>query len=403
MAIRRQPNPEEARDQRTLSEIFRDETVGAVVLVLAVAVALIVANSRLRTGYHTLRSTALGPHVRGLRLTLGQWATDGLFTLFFVVAGLEIRRETHRGSLSTWRRASLPVVAAVGGMAVAGLIYRVVTIGSAFARGWAIPTSTDLAFCLALLALFGRRLPVALRTFLLTLAVVDDVLAIVLMGALYSKSIRVVLLAATVVVLAVFAGAQRYGWTRWWTAWPLALGALSLASASGLQPTVVGAALGLLASTHESPSGSAVERYEHYLRPFSAGLAVPAFAFFVCGVPVHAGTVNDLVSNRGAVAMLVARLVGKPLGVAGATWVLSRFTRAELDPSLGGIDVVRLGILCSVGFSVSLLVNDVAFGRADLRTTMTTAIIMVSLVCSLVAAVALRLPIARHPTPRRAR
>ena len=349
-----------AETQR-ITSVLRKETVGGALLLVGAAIALVWANSPWGESYEALRDTRVGPASVHLDLTLGAWAADGLLAVFFFVAGLELKREFVAGDLRDPRRAALPIAAAVGGMIVPALLFVAFNLGGADGalRGWAIPSATDIAFALAVLAVISTHLPSALRTFLLTLAVVDDLLAIVVIAIFYTDDLSLGFLALTLVPLAVFGLLVQRGMRAWWALVPLAVLAWALMHASGVHATVAGV---LLAFTVPVTSGSA-ERFEHVFRPLSAGVAVPVFAFFSAGVAV--GGLSGLGASLGdsiAIGIAVGLVAGKAIGITLATWLVSRFTRAELDESLGWPDVVGLALLGGIGFTVSLLITELAYG-----------------------------------------
>jgi Na+:H+ antiporter, NhaA family len=349
-----------AETQR-ITSVLRKETVGGALLLVGAAIALVWANSPWGESYEALRDTRVGPASVHLDLTLGAWAADGLLAVFFFVAGLELKREFVAGDLRDPRRAALPIAAAIGGMIVPALLFVAFNLGGADGalRGWAIPSATDIAFALAVLAVISTHLPSALRTFLLTLAVVDDLLAIVVIAIFYTDDLSLGFLALTLVPLAVFGLLVQRGMRAWWALVPLAVLAWALMHASGVHATVAGV---LLAFTVPVTSGSA-ERFEHVFRPLSAGVAVPVFAFFSAGVAV--GGLSGLGASLGdsiAIGIAVGLVAGKAMGITLATWLVSRFTRAELDESLGWPDVVGLALLGGIGFTVSLLITELAYG-----------------------------------------
>jgi NhaA family Na+:H+ antiporter len=371
--------------------ILRKETVGGVLLLAGTVVALVWANSPWSAAYAALRDTRVGPAYLHLDLTLGTWAADGLLAIFFFVAGLELKREFVAGDLRDPRRAALPVAAAVGGMAVPALIYTVMNIGTGGGalRGWAIPTATDIAFALAVLAVISTHLPSALRTFLLTLAVVDDLLAITIIAIFYTASLAVVPLLFALLPLAAFGFLVQRQVRSWWLLLPLAALTWGLMHASGVHATVAGV---LLAFTVPVRGGSA-EHFEHRFRPLSAGVAVPVFAFFAAGVTIGGldGLVDSL-SDRIALGIAVALVAGKTLGISGATWLVARFTRARLADEIGWADVVGLALLGGIGFTVSLLMGELAFGGGTERDDHAKIGVLVGTVtAALLATVLLRL------------
>ena len=385
-------------ETRRVIEIFRRETVGGAVLLAAATAALVWANSPWSPTYHALREVRFGTDGLGLHLnlTLGQWAADGLLAIFFFVVGLELKREFVAGDLRDPRRAALPIVAAVGGMVVPALIFLLFTVGAGegATRGWAIPTATDIAFAVAVLAVVSTHLPAALRTFLLTLAVVDDLLAITVIAVFYTTRINVLALLAAALPLALFAILVRRGVRSGWLLIPPAVLTWALMHESGVHATVAGVLLGVVVPVRSAAPGSgAAERFEHVLRPVSAGFAVPVFAFFAAGV-TFGGYDGLLTALRDPVALgvVVGLVVGKTVGVFGTTRLLAAVTQARLDPSLRWIDVLGVSLLAGVGFTVSLLIGELAYGPGSERDDIVkVAVLAGSLLAALLAAVLLRL------------
>jgi NhaA family Na+:H+ antiporter len=385
-----------------IAEVLRKETVGGILLMIGALVALIWANTPWAGAYETLRDTRIGPAAVHLNLSLGSWAADGLLAVFFFVAGLELKREFVAGDLRDPRKAALPVAAAVGGMAVPALLYTLVALvaGGKGLSGWAIPTATDIAFALAVLAVISTHLPSALRTFLLTLAVVDDLLAITIIAIFYTAALSVVPLLLALIPLAGFAVLVQRRVRSWWLLIPLAAVAWALVHASGVHATVAGV---LLAFTVPVVRGEAAggpdagpglaEHFEHRLRPLSAGFAVPVFAFFSAGVTI--GGLSGLgaaLSDSVAIGTVVGLVVGKTVGISAATWLVSRYTRAELDPDLGWADVLGLAMLGGIGFTVSLLIGELAFGPGSLADEHAkVGVLTGTLLAALLAGVLLRL------------
>src|SRR5580698_7463583 len=372
---------------RIVADALRAETMGGALLLLATVLALILANTPARTAYYQLQHLAIGPSALGLHLNLEAWAADGLLAIFFFVAGLELKRELVAGEMRHLSAALVPVMAAIGGMVVPAIIYLLINAGHSTARGWAIPCATDIAFALAVLAVTGRFLPAALRAFLLTLAVVDDIGAIIVIAVAYTSSIKVAALAGAVILLVVFWLLQRLRFTRWWITVPLAVVIWALVHESGVHATVAGVALGLLVpvtvtGTDESPA----ERLEHLVRPVSAGLAVPAFALLSAGLALSASSLHEVVTGRGGLGVLAGLIAGKALGVFGGAYLTARFTRARLSPGLAWADVLGVAVLSGVGFTVSLLISDLAFGEGSAHaTTAKTAVVLASVLASLLA------------------
>lgn len=394
------PSPGEAS---RLAELLRRETVGGALLIGAALVALVWANTPWRGAYTALGALRVGPSALHLDLTLATWASDGLLVIFFFVAGLELKREFVAGDLRDPARALLPMAAAVGGMALPAVLYAAITLGDPERlAGWAVPTATDIAFTLAVLAVVGRGLPTALRTFLLTLAVVDDLIAITIIAIFYTESLSVVPLLLALGPIALFGVLVQRRVRSWWLLLPLAVVAWALVHASGVHATVAGVLLGFTVPVvRRSPGGGPglAEHFEHRWRPLSAGVAVPVFAFFAAGVSVVGGLGASL-SDAVTIGVVVGLVAGKTVGVAGATWLVSRFTRARLDPSLCWPDVLGLALLGGIGFTVSLLIGELAFGGGTpAEDHVKVGIVAASVIASALATLVLRLSARRRARP----
>ncbi|GAA4711398.1 Na+/H+ antiporter NhaA [Pedococcus ginsenosidimutans] len=393
------------QEAQYVAAALRTETVGGALLLTAAVAALAWANSPWSDAYSALRDLQVGPHALHLDLTLGQWAADGLLAIFFFVAGLELKREFLVGELRSPAKAALPVAAALCGVAVPAALYLATVSllggGGDALRGWAVPTATDIAFALAVLAVIGTHLPSALRSFLLTLAVVDDLVAITIIAVFYTQSLDLPLLGLALLPLAAFAWLVQRRIAHWWLLLPLALLTWGLVHASGIHATVAGVLLGLVVPVRPRASVPRVStldadtdvahRFEHRLRPLSAGVAVPVFAFFAAGVQVVGGGFGDSLADEAAAAVVVALVLGKVVGVLGGTWTFARFTRAELDDDLAWWDVVGLSMLAGIGFTVSLLVGELAFGTGSPRDEhVKLAVLTGSVLSALLATVVLR-------------
>ncbi len=385
-----------------IADILRKETVGGALLLVAAAVALVWANSPWGGAYETLRDTEVGPAALHLDLSLGTWAADGLLAIFFFVAGLELKREFVAGDLRDPRRAALPIAAAVGGMAVPALFFVLLNLGrdDGALRGWAIPSATDIAFALAVLAVISTHLPASLRTFLLTLAVVDDLLAIVVIAVFYTDDFSLTALLLSFLPLALFGLLVQRRIRSWWLLLPLAAVTWVLMHESGVHATVAGVLLAFTVPVVRSEAAGGpeagpglAEHFEHRIRPISAGIAVPVFAFFSAGVAVGGlSGLTESVTDSVAVGIAVGLVLGKAIGITGATWLVSRFTRAELDESLGWPDVVGLALLGGIGFTVSLLITELAFGMGtETYDHAKVGILTGTLLAALLATVVLRL------------
>jgi len=377
-----------------LADALRQETVGGALLLVAAVMGLVIANSAWREAYENLKDFVVGPAALHLDLSLETWAADGLLAIFFFVAGLELKRELVVGTLRERSQAVLPVVAAVCGMVVPALVFLLIAAGDPAARaGWAIPMATDIAFALAVLAVVGSHLPPALRAFLLTLAVVDDLGAITVIALFFTDYLRLLpLLIATALLIGYYLLQRRRVTTRW-IYLPLALVIWALIHDSGVHATVAGIAMGLL--TRVKPDAdedhSPAERLEHRVRPLSAGIAVPIFAFLSAGVYMDIGDLDSWSKEPLLYAIMGGLVIGKLVGVFGGAYLTARFTRAELDPSLNWFDMVGLSLVSGVGFTVSLLIADLAFDDPSDQLNISKAgILFGSMVAALFAAIILK-------------
>lgn len=396
-------------ETQRVAQVLRKETVGGGLLLLATVAALLWANSAWADAYRALRDSTIGPAALHLDLTVGAWVADGLLAIFFFVAGLELKREFVAGDLRDPRRAALPVAAAVGGMAVPALIFVLVNIdtGDGALKGWAVPVATDIAFALAVLAVIGSHLPTALRTFLLTLAVVDDLLAIVIIAVFFTTDLHLVPLLAALLPLAGFTVLVQLRIRSWWLLLPLAAATWTLLHASGVHATVAGVLLGLavpVLRSHQAGGPGAgpglAEHFEHRWRPISAGVAVPLFAFFSAGVTFGGlSGLGSALTDPVAVGIIAGLVAGKTVGISGSAWLVARLSRAELAEDLTWTDVVGLALLGGIGFTVALLIGELAFGIGTERDEhVKVAVLFGSLLAALFAALVLGL---RNRTHRR--
>jgi len=415
---------------RGVRRFLDTEAAGGLVLLGAAAVALIWANIPWRSSYQALWNTGLSVGVGRFVLAedLRHWVNDGLMAVFFFVVALEIKRELVHGELREPRVAAVPVVAALGGMAVPALVFLVVTLGRGGARGWGIPMATDIAFAVGILAVVGPRVPPSLKLFLLTLAIVDDIGAIAVIALFYASGLQPAFLAAAVLLLASMLGLRRAGVV--WMAPYVVLGSgVWLATqASGVHATVAGVALGLLTparpltpaavarrwggdlSDEPGPaelqamirlaktSVSPAERLEHLLHPWTSFLVVPVFALANAGVAIR----GDSFAARGTVAVgagvVVALVVGKLVGISAATWVVVRSGLGRLPEGATWAMLVGVAAVGGIGFTVSLFIAELAYQPGAIQDAAKLGILMASAVAGSLGAVLLRRACGRHTT-----
>ncbi|MGW2518006.1 Na+/H+ antiporter NhaA [Streptomyces sp. NPDC001617] len=384
-----------------VADALRTETVGGMLLLVAAVTALIWVNiPTLHDSYESVSHFHFGPEALGLHLSVAHWAADGLLAVFFFVAGIELKRELVAGDLRDPKAAALPVVAALCGMAVPALVYTLTNVtGGGSLQGWAVPTATDIAFALAVLAVIGTSLPSALRAFLLTLAVVDDLFAILIIAVFFTSSINFAALGGAAVGLAVFWLLLRKGVRGWYVYVPLALVVWGLMYNSGVHATIAGVAMGLMlrCHRHEGEEHSPGEHIEHLVRPLSAGLAVPLFALFSAGVAISGGALGDVFTKPETLGVVLGLVVGKAVGIFGGTWLTARFTRASLSEDLEWADVFAVATLAGIGFTVSLLIGELAFdGDAVLTDEVKAAVLTGSLIAATLATVLLKVRNAKY-------
>ncbi|HCJ48486.1 MAG TPA: Na+/H+ antiporter NhaA [Microbacterium sp.] len=390
-----------------VSEILRKEAVGGALLVIAAIAAIIWANSPAADSYFALRDFRVGYEPWHLELSLGAWAADGLLAIFFFLVGLELKRELVVGDLRRFSTAVVPVTAAVGGVAVPALIYVAVVRGQdGLVQGWAIPTATDIAFAVAVLALVGSHLPSPLRIFLLTLAVVDDLIAIGIIAIFYTEEIAIVplLIAAGLVVVYGFI-AQRFRTLfagrpllTWVILLPIGFIAWAFLHASGIHATIAGVALAFTIPVRaprgvtEGPRATELaHEFEYRFRPLSAGFAVPVFAFFAAGVAVGgADGILRAATHPVALGIIAGLVLGKPIGILFAVRILTLVTRIRLHPALRWVDMLGVSLLAGIGFTVSLLIAELSFPSGSKEADdAKIAIMIASLLASFVAALIL--------------
>lgn len=361
-----------------LRQFVATEQAGGVVLVAATIVALAFANSPWRSGYDDLWE-------REAWLSLHDWVNDGLMAVFFLVAGLEIKRELVVGELRDARRAAVPAVAALGGMVVPAGLYLAVTGTGGDAEGWAIPMATDIAFALGVLALVGDRVPGSLRLFLLTLAIVDDLGAIAVIALFYSEGISAAALGGAVAVVVVLVLVVRTGLRSPWLYAPLAVALWLLVHESGVHATIAGVALGLVAPV------DAVERLEQRFHPLASFVVLPAFALANAGVHVTGERVGDAMTSTVTIGIVVGLVLGKLVGITGATWIASRARLGGLPDGVTWPAFTGMALVAGIGFTVSLFVTDLAFGiGTPLADEARLGVLAASLVAGTVGAVVLR-------------
>ncbi|MFN3523974.1 MAG: Na+/H+ antiporter NhaA [Phenylobacterium sp.] len=352
--------PRSMRSISALRYFLQSEAAGGGVLMAAAAAGLIIANSPLADDYFHSLHIYIGP------LSLLHWINDGLMAVFFLLVGLEIKREVLDGQLSTWSRRVLPGMAALGGMVVPALIYLAVNQGDPeTSRGWATPAATDIAFALGVLALLGKRVPISLKIFLTALAILDDLGAVVIIALFYTADLSTVWLGAAAAVIAVLVGLNRFGVRHLWAYLLLGLGLWFCVLQSGVHATLAGVVLALTIPLKKSPArpdaeDSPLHRLEHALAGTVAFLIVPVFGFANAGVSLS-GLGLEALTAPVTLGVAAGLFVGKQIGVFLASWTAIRLNWADCPEDASLLQLYGVSLLCGIGFTMSLFIGLLAF------------------------------------------
>ncbi len=410
---------------RPVREFLDTEVAGAGVLLAATVVALVWANSPLGASYESLWSTklmiGLGRFV--LEEDLQHWVNDGLMAIFFFVIGLEIKRELVQGELNEPKKAALPAIAAVGGMVVPALIFLALNRGTEAGGGWGIPMATDIAFALGALALFGRRVPSSLRVFLLSLAIVDDIGAILVIALFYSEGLQAVPLLLAVAGIGVVVGMRWVG--IWWVPIYVVVGTgIWLATLiSGVHATIAGVVLGLVTPAHpldpaalermpfpqhSGPSWlkpetaratqlrvqeavPVAERLAHALHPWTSYLVIPLFALANAGVTFGGTDVGDILASSVTRGVVLGLVVGKVVGIWGFARVAQLAGVVQLPEGISWMHVASAASFAGIGFTVSLFITELAFSDAALVSEAKVGILVASVFAAVLGSLVLRI------------
>jgi Na+/H+ antiporter NhaA len=386
--------------QTPLREFLRTETGGAAVLLAGALAALVWVNVD-ATSYNSLWRTKLSIDLggAGVALDLRHWVNSGLMTFFFFVVGLEARREIDLGELRERRRFALPLAAGIGGMAAAVAIYLAFNAGHSSAHGWGMAMSTDTAFALGLLALVGPRFPDRLRAFILTVLVVDDIVALVVIATVYTKTLHVVPLLVAVAFLGGVVVSRSLGVRAGFACAVLGVAAWVSLLKSGVEPVVIGLAMGLLVYAYPTPRSSlerATERFREFreqptaelarvagielksatsfnerlqqlFHPWTSYVIVPLFALANAGIAINGGFLARAFTSPITLGVLVGYVVGKPVGILGCSWLVTRLSRRRLQPPVGWAAVAGGGTIAGIGFTIALLIATLAFDGRQLE------------------------------------
>ena len=375
-----------------LLEFLKTEGGGGVVLLVGSVVALVWANSPWQDAYHALwhHEIAIGPTGWALRDSLQHWINDALMALFFFVVGLEIKRELVRGELQDPRTAALPVIAAVGGMVAPAVLFWALAGSGEAARGWGIPMATDIAFAVGVLALLGHHAPRGLKVFVLTLAIVDDIGAILVIALFYTADFQAGWLLGALGSLAMVVVTRRLGVNHPVAYIPLAVAAWYCAYRSGIHPTIAAVALGLLTPAGSVKGRPVLEELEERLHPWSSYFVIPVFALANAGVALSRDAIGEAAGSRLTWAIIVGLVVGKLIGIAGAALIGARTGLGQLPAGVGTVHMIGAGAVGGIGFTVSLFITGLAFSREALQAQAKIGILVGSLLAAMLGAAILR-------------
>jgi Na+:H+ antiporter, NhaA family len=407
---------------KAVREFIHTESSSGIVLLMAAAIALIWANSPYGGSYFDLWHTEIALELGSIRRTidLQHFVNEALMALFFFVVGLEIKRELVVGELRSWKRAALPAFAALGGMVVPALLFLALNVGQAGSKGWGVPMATDIAFAVGVLALLGSRVPSNLKIFLLTLAIVDDIGAIVVIAVVYSGDVDLTALATAAGLLGLMGLLRRFR-VDWMPAF-VVLGLLVWAATyeSGVHATIAGVLLGLFAparplapselarewasdladepspaelqamTTMAKATVSVAERLEHVLHPVTSFIVIPLFALANAGVRIEGGALSAPGAPRVVLGVVVGLVVGKLVGISAFSWLAVRLRVGDLPEGVGGIHVAGAAAVAGIGFTVSLFIAGLAFDAPQLEAAAKVGILGASLVASVVGWALLR-------------
>lgn len=351
-----------------LQRFFSNEASGGIILIIAAALAMLLANMGSTSGlYHSFLETPVQLKVGALEINKNMllWINDALMAVFFLLIGLEVKRELIVGSLASRRQAIFPVIAALGGMVVPALVYLAFNFQDPITReGWAIPAATDIAFALGVLALLGSRVPASLKIFLMALAIIDDLGAIVIIALFYTSDLSLLSLGVAAAAIAALAILNLTGVRR--TGIYILVGVILWTAVlkSGVHATLAGVIVGFFIPLKEQNGKSPAVQLEHVLHPWVAYLILPLFAFANAGVSLQGVTIEGLTSLL-PLGIIAGLFIGKPLGISLFCWLALKMKWATLPAGTTFKQIMAVGVLCGIGFTMSIFIASLAFGNVD--------------------------------------
>ncbi|TLU65969.1 Na+/H+ antiporter NhaA [Enterobacter sp. MF024] len=352
---------------KLLNRFFQNEAAGGIILILAAAIAMLLANlGATRDLYHAFLETPVELRVGVLEINKNMllWINDALMAVFFLLVGLEVKRELIQGSLASRQRAAFPVIAAIGGMVVPALIYLAFNYQDPIARdGWAIPAATDIAFALGVLALLGNRVPMALKIFLMALAIIDDLGAIVIIALFYTSELSMLSLGVAAAAIAALALLNIFNVRRIGIYVLVGMVLWTAVLKSGVHATLAGVIIGFFVPLKKQDGKSPAKQLEHVLHPWVAFMILPLFAFANAGVSLKGVTLDGMMSML-PLGIIAGLFIGKPLGISLFCWLALKLKLATLPHGTTCRQIMAVGVLCGIGFTMSIFISTLAFGAS---------------------------------------
>ncbi|HEX8378583.1 MAG TPA: Na+/H+ antiporter NhaA [Pedobacter sp.] len=377
---------------RSFRNFFSSNSAGGILLIICVAVSLIIANSGLGDRYNSFLQSEIGMNAGSLHLRypILLWINDGLMAIFFLLVGLEIKRELVEGELSSPKQAALPVFAAIGGMLVPALFFALFNNNTETAAGWGIPMATDIAFAIAILALLGDKVPIALKIFLTALAIVDDLGAILVIAVFYSSNISFVNLAYAGAVFALLIVFNRLGFKN--LLFYLLPGLLLwyFIHNSGIHATIAGVLTALTVPTTPDSTESSLEKLEHHLTKPVNFLIMPVFALANTNIQLEGGMIEGVFSNL-SLGIIFGLLLGKPVGILVMSWVSVKLGLSSLPGGTAWKQIIGLGLLAGIGFTMSIFIALLSLSQPEFQTQAKFAILISSVIAGVAGYLCLKM------------
>ena len=386
------------------ADFIRSEVAGGAVLLVAALIALAWANAPFGETYESFWETKLTLGFGNFEKSesLQYWVNDLLMVLFFFVVGLEIKRELVVGELNDRKKARLPLIAALGGVILPGIIFISLNLGGESARGWAIPMATDIAFAVGVLALLGKRIPSSIRVLLLSIAIVDDVIAILIIAVFYASSLSLLWIAISIIGFGVVLIMQRVGVNHIWPYWVIGAFIWVAVLSSGVHATIAGVILGLMTPAHPIEGRHVLEDLEYRLHPWTSFLIVPLFALANAGVFLGGGIIGEAVVDPLFIGIAVGLVAGKLVGITGAILLARRFGLGEVPAGVNTGHILGVGALGGIGFTVSIFITGLAFESNELIEIAKLGIFTGSLIAALLGTAILLLNTRPGKSPKAA-